>query len=157
MSRPARELTVEEHDQLPFEFVNGTWQSQPDNRPDLIAATWNNNVVWAAKLAGPWYYDQEGDPEVTPEDWAKYYPHLEQVTVTTINNTQLTGTYQGKRIRWNRGKRRWEYHNHYPVTFEPPEPVPEDPDVTEVSALLDAATTTATRTLATLTPEQPQQ
>ena len=101
MSHPAHELTPEEHDQLSFEFINGTWQSQLDNHPDLIAATWNNNVVWGPRLTEPWYYDQEGDPEVTPEDWAKYYPHLEQVTVTTINNTQLTGTYQGKRIRWN--------------------------------------------------------
>jgi hypothetical protein len=101
MSHPVHELTTEEHDQLPFEFVNGAWQSQPDNRPDLIAATWNNNVVWGQELTKPWYYDREGDPEVTLEDWARYYPHLEQVTVTTINNTQLSGTYLGKRIKWN--------------------------------------------------------
>ena len=157
MSLPTRELSTEEQDQLPFEFINGVWQSQPDNFPDIVTATWNNNPVWAPRPTGPWYYDQKDDPEVNPQDWAKYYPHLEQVTVTTINNTTLSGTYQGRRVRWNRNKHRWEYHNHYPVTFDPPEPVPEDPDVTEVSALLDAATTSATRTLATLTPEQPQQ
>jgi len=157
MSLPARELSTEEQEQLPFEFINGTWQTQGNNLPDLVAATWNNNTVWARKPTGPWYFDQEGDPEVVPEDWAKYYPHLEQVTVTTINNTVLSGTYQGKRIRWHRNKRRWEYHNHFPVSFDPPEPSPEDPDVTEVSALLDAATTSASRTLATLTPERPEQ
>src|SRR5580658_7445056 len=84
MSLPARELSTEEQEQLPFEFINGTWQPQGNNLPDLVAATWNNNTVWARKPTGPWYFDQEGDPEVVPEDWAKYYPHLEQVTVTTI-------------------------------------------------------------------------
>jgi hypothetical protein len=153
MSLPAHELTTEEQDQLPFEFINGTWQPQRNNLPDLVAAIWNNNTVWARATTGPWYFDQEGDPEVVPEDWAKYYPHLEQVTVTTLNNTQLSGTYQGKRIRWNRNKRHWEYHNHFPVSVDPPDPSPEDPDVTEVSALLDAATTSASRTLAILTPE----
>jgi hypothetical protein len=96
MSLPTRELSTEEQDQLSFEFINGTWQPQRDNLSDLVTATWNNNIVWAPKLTGPWYYDQEGNPKVASEDWAKYYPHLQQVTVTTINNTQLSGTYQGK-------------------------------------------------------------
>jgi hypothetical protein len=121
MSLPAHELSTKEQDQLPFEFINGTWQPQRNNLSDLVAATWNNNTVWARKLTGPWYFDQKGDPEVVPEDWAKYYPHLKQETVTTINNTQLSGTYQGKRIRWNRNKHRWDYHNHFPVSFDPPE------------------------------------
>ena len=143
MSLPACELSTEEQDQLPFEFINGTWQPQWNNLPNLVAATWNNNTVWAQKLTRPWYFDQEGDPKVVSEDWAKYYPHLQQVTVTTINNTQLSGTYQGKRIRWNWNKCHWEYHNHFPVSFDSPDPSPEDPDVTKVSALLDAATTSA--------------
>jgi hypothetical protein len=83
------------------------------------------------------------------------YPGYLLIDVTTNSIQELSGSYQDKLVKYNVTTERWEYLNHKPVHF--PSLESDDPDDTEVSALLDSAITSVSRSRSTLTPEQQRQ
>jgi hypothetical protein len=160
------QLSYDEHQELPFEFTNGCWETQLDSLPDIVIATWLSKPVWSCLPSGPFYFNVEGNPEVSTNDWNQAYPNFHKVKPASYTNTELLGTYQSKLVCWSHSQHHWQYLNHHPITFKPtpPESTPTTPrhssapshnsDVEEVSALLESAASTLTRTVASLTPEQ---
>lgn len=148
-----RALTEEELDLLPYDATDPFVQlPEPPNDRPITFCTWNGHLIFTYFLVrrGPWCFDST-DLEVTPHDWEKYYPKILLLKdVVAIKN--LTGYYDGKRVRWSGSNQRWQYFNHTPVQFS--ETQPPDQEELEVSQVLDTIASTLERTTDKLTPEQ---
>jgi len=147
-------LNSDEEIEVPFEYASPVWKHQdPPNSP-YISADWNGTLVWASTPDGQWYYESN-DAKVGPDDWEQRYPGFKHIDIDICDSAEFTGTYRDKSVKFNATARQWEYLNHRPVNFNTTES--DDPDVTEVSALLDAAAGSISRSLSALTPEQQKQ
>jgi hypothetical protein len=152
MTTPAhRVITPTELAELPFGFLDPHWVHQDPPYSNYIEATWNTFTVWSTLPTGPWHWNAD-NKQLTYADWESFYPGYHLIDVTTNSIQELSSSYQGKLVKYNVTAERWEYLNHKPVHF--PSPETDDPDVTEVSALLDSAITSVSRSRSALTPEQ---
>jgi hypothetical protein len=140
--------------ELPFGFLDPHWIHQDPPYSDYIKATWNTFIVWSTFPTGPWHWNAD-DKQLTTADWESFYPGYHLIDVTTNNVQELSGSYQDKRVKYNATAEHWEYLNHKPVHF--PGQEADDPDDTKVSALLDSAITSISRSRSVLTPEQQRQ
>jgi hypothetical protein len=153
MSAP-REITPNKLAALPFGFLDPHWIHQDPPYSDYIEATWNTFSVWSNLPTGPWHWNAD-DKELTDGDWESFYPGYYLIDVTTNSIHELSGSYQDKLVKYNANTERWEYLDHKPVQF--PSLEPDDPDDTEVTALLDSATASISHSRLALTPEQQKQ
>jgi len=151
---PPREITPDELAALPFGFLDPHWVHQNPPYSDYIKATWNSFSVWSTLPTGPWHWDAD-DKNLTDSDWESFYPGYYLIDVNTNSIHELSGSYQDKLVKYNPSAERWEYLNHKPVQF--PKSEIDDPDDTEVTALLDSATASISRSRLALTPEQQKQ
>jgi hypothetical protein len=152
MTTPApREITPNELAALPFGFLDPHWVHQDPPYSDYIEAIWNTFSVWSNLPTSPWHWNAD-NKELTDSDWESFYPGYYLIDVTTNSIHELSGSYQDKLVKYNINAERWEYLNHKPVQL--PSLETNDPDDTEVTALLDSATTSVSRSCFALTPEQ---
>jgi hypothetical protein len=149
-----RPITSDELAQLPFGFEDPHWIQQDPPYTDIVEATWNSFLVWSNSPKGPWNWDSNSD-EITDNNWETFYPGFKHINVSVCTLLELSGSYHNKSIKYNATSARWEYLNHKPVNFTTHES--DDPDITEVSALLDSAITSISRSRSALTPEQQKQ
>jgi hypothetical protein len=147
-------LTPTELAELPFGFLDPHWVHQDPPYSDYVEAIWNTFTVWSTLPTGLWHWNAN-DQQLTYGDWESFHPGFHLVDITTNTVQELSGSYQDKSVKYNATASRWEYLNHKPVNF--PSPETDDPDVTEVSALLDSAITLVSRSHSTLTPDQQKQ
>jgi hypothetical protein len=150
------DLNEQEQAKLPFQFKAGYWSRDTDDPedPPVVYATWRDELVWSLQLTGsPWFL-AKGSEELTENHYKLVYNHIDdpRLTLTKNTNTSLEALFKEKKIRWSESNHRWQYFNHVPVDFS----LDEEQESEEVSALLETTIQTATRTLATLTPEQPK-
>jgi hypothetical protein len=94
--------------------------------------------------------------EFASEDGKNTIPTFDKSLLPLSTTHTFQAPIKEKRVRWHQNKHHWKYHNSFPVSFDPPQVTSEDLDISEVSALLNATTTFASYTLATLTPELSQ-
>jgi hypothetical protein len=153
---PAKDhaITSEELAQLPFGFENPHWIQQDPPYSDIVEATWNSLLVWSSTPARPWHWDSNSE-EITSNDWELFYPGYQKIDITVCTLLELSGSYHDKSVKYNSNLGRWEYLNHKPVNFTTSES--DNPNVTEVSALLDSAITLISRSRSALTLEQQKQ
>ena len=142
---------------LPFQFTNAHWRPKQSGEGYTLFATWRNQLLWAPDAHGPWKFDND-DSLLDDSHLELVYHHLSNVEITVNNQSNLEGIYNDKRVRWSQSNNRWQYFNHQPVLF-PETPLSsddQDPDVSAVTALLQTTTESVSRTLAAVTPEQPE-
>jgi Retrotransposon gag protein len=128
------------------------WVHQDPPYYNVLEGTWNTFLVWANRAIGPWFWDANSE-ELFTNDWNLFYPGHKHVDINDLH--ELSGTYQDKSVKYNSTSTRWEYLNHKLVNFEPSKT--DNPDVTEVSALLDSAVASVSRSRSALTREQQRQ
>ena len=98
-----REVTQEELSRIPTYF-HRPYFSLTDN---LFHAKWGpkDNVT---SPDGDWPWKFEDTKElVEVEDLQETYPHLKDIE--NVNFQNLTGDYQGKRVRWSQNREEWIY------------------------------------------------
>jgi hypothetical protein len=95
------QLSRNKHHELPFEFTNGCWETQPDGLLDIVTATWLSKPVWSHLPSGPFYFDIPGNPKISARNWNQAYPNFHKVKPTSYTNTKLLGTYQSKSVCWS--------------------------------------------------------
>ena len=113
------ELTTEELEQIPFNFIN------PVHRPGgYIKATWQRGIndelfVYNYNLEEDWVY-RDSDLE-TPISTKYYLSFIKNLNLVT-DFKPLTGqaSFQGKLVSWKPKVEQWTYANNRPVNFNKP-------------------------------------
>jgi hypothetical protein len=133
--------------------ANNILTKTDDNNFLLYSAIWQGKPVVGETTFGPWEFlhDNQSRERVTEQHWDEVHPGFSRVDVTTNTPHELSGTYNGKEVRWSRSKNSFIYRNNHRVDFSKH----DDSDEEQVSSLLEASLQSVERSRSKLTPETP--
>jgi hypothetical protein len=133
--------------------ANNILTKTDDNNFLLYSAIWQGKPVVGETTFGPWEFlhDDQSRERVTEQHWDEVHPGFSRVDVTTNTPHELSGTYNGKEVRWSRSKNSFIYRNNHRVDFSKH----DDSDEEQVSSLLEASLQSVERSRSKLTPETP--
>jgi hypothetical protein len=135
MTIEADPWSEEEIKHLPYGFTPNNILTDTKVESFLVySALWNEKAVVRDTPRGPWAFihSDQSTHKVTDDDWEKAHPGYSHVLIQDNNQTTLTGTYNGKAVRWSRSKNSFIYGNYHRISFT-------DEEEKQVSSLLDAS------------------
>ena len=115
----SQQLTPDEVTRVPFPLTDLGFLPESTT----YHGRFGDSLLFAQQPEGPWIL--EDGTNIPPDVFVRNVPN--STYISQIRAKDLTGTYNGKQVRFSVSRGEWIYQNNHPVTFPSPSPATPEP------------------------------